>query len=199
MTWQSRAATRKASAAQPGRRPLADPKLPTTSAPLLETERLRLRGHRLEDFEDLAAMWGSQDVNRYIGAGQTRQDAWERLLRYVGHWTLLGFGFWAVEEKASGRYLGDVGLADFKRAIDLPIEGQPECGWVLAPWCHGRGYATEAVREALAWADRNLPGRRAVCIIAPENEASLRVAEKCGFKEVATTTFKGSAAILFRR
>lgn len=199
MTPQSRAATTTVSAAQPGRRPLTDSKLLTTSVPLLETERLRLRGHRLEDFEDLAAIWGSQEVNRYIGAGQTRQDAWDRLLRYAGHWALMGFGYWAVEEKASGRYLGDVGLADFKRAIEPPIEGQPECGWVLAPWCHGRGYATEAVRMALAWGDRHLPGRRAVCIIAPENEASLRVAEKCGFKEVATTTFKGSPTILLRR
>ena len=144
-------------------------------------------------------MWGSREVNRYIGAGQSRQDAWERLLRYVGHWTLLGFGFWAVEEMASGRYVGDVGLAEFKRAIEPSLEGQPECGWVLAPWCHGRGYATEAARRALSWGERHLPGQRAVCIIAPENGASLRVAEKCGFKEVTRATFKGSPTILFRR
>lgn len=144
-------------------------------------------------------MWGSQVVNRYIGAGQSRQDAWDRLLRYVGHWALLGFGYWAVEEKASGRYVGDVGLADFRRAIEPSIEGQPECGWVLAPWSHGRGYATEAVRKALAWGERHLRDRRAVCVIAPENKASLRVAEKCGFKEVTRTTFKDSPTILFRR
>lgn len=144
-------------------------------------------------------MWGSQEVNRYIGAGQSRQDALERLLRYLGHWTLLGFGFWAVEEKASGRYVGDVGLAEFKRAIEPSLEGQPECGWVLAPWCHGRGYATEAAHSALSWGERHLPDQRAVCIIAPENGASLRVAEKCGFKEITRATFQGSPTILFRR
>ena len=190
---------RKSSAAQPGRRLLTDLKLPTPTVPLLETERLRLRGHRLEDFDELAAMWGSQTVNRHIGAGQSRQDAWDRMLRYAGHWALLDFGYWAVEEKASGRYVGDVGLADFKRAIEPSIEGQPECGWVLAPWCHGRGYATEAARKALSWGEEHLPDQRAVCLIAPENEASLRVAEKCGFKAVATTTLKGSPTILFRR
>ena len=144
-------------------------------------------------------MWGSEEVNRHIGAGRTRQDVWDRLLRYAGHWALLGFGYWAVEEKASGRFVGDVGLADFRRAIEPSIEGQPECGWVLAPWCYGRGYATEAVRAVLAWGEAQLPGQRAVCIVAAENAASLRVAEKCGFAEYARTDFKGGPTIMLRR
>ncbi len=61
------------------------------------------------------------------------------MLRYGGLWNLLGFGYWAVEEKASGRFVGDVGFGMFQREI-VPSYGEaPEAGWVLAPWCHGQG------------------------------------------------------------
>ena len=63
----------------------------------------------------------------------------------------MGFGHWAVEEKASGDFIGDLGFADFKRDIQPSIQGLPELGWVLASRAHGKGYATEAVRAAIAW------------------------------------------------
>jgi RimJ/RimL family protein N-acetyltransferase len=153
--------------------------------PTLETLRLRLRGHRASDHADAAAMWADPAVVRHIGGRPfTSQETWFKILRYVGHWELLGFGYWAVEDKASGRFVGDVGLADFKRELDPPLEGTPEMGWVLAPWAHGRGYATEAVAAALAWADTTLAARRTVCLIDPPNSASLRVAEKSGYRYV---------------
>ncbi|HWG85795.1 MAG TPA: GNAT family N-acetyltransferase, partial [Deinococcales bacterium] len=75
---------------------------------------------------------------------------------------------------------------------------------VLAPWAHGRGFATEAVRAALAWADRNVVGQpggpaRVVCIISPGNAASLRVAAKCGFRETARGTYKGDEVLVLER
>jgi len=93
----------------------------------------------------------------------------------------MGFGYWAVEEKASERFLGEIGFADFKREIVPSIEGVPELGWVLASHAHGKGYATEALNAAIPWGDKNLSASRSVCIIDPENLASLRVAEKCGY------------------
>ena len=61
--------------------------------PELETPRLSLRGHRVEDLEDCAAMWGDPQVTRHIGGRpSTKEEVWSRLVRYVGHWALLGFG-----------------------------------------------------------------------------------------------------------
>jgi RimJ/RimL family protein N-acetyltransferase len=168
--------------------------------PVLDTDRLRLRGHRIEDFPGCAAMWADAGVTRFIGGKpSTAEEAWARLLRYVGHWALLGFGFWAVEDKATGLFAGELGFADFKRDLEPSIDGQPELGWALAPRFWGQGYATEAVRAALAWGDARFGATRTVCIIDPDHTASLRVADKCGYRERARTTYKGSPTILFER
>ncbi len=174
--------------------------LGTFTIPGIDTERLTLRGHRLEDFAETAAMWADPDVTRHIGGMPfTAEEVWTKVLRYVGHWALLGFGYWIVREKASGRLVGEVGFADFKRALEPALDGAPENGWVLSSWAHGNGYATEAVQASLAWAATHLGTPRTVCLIDPGNTASIRVAEKCGYREYARTRYKGSPTILFER
>ncbi len=169
-------------------------------APVLESERLRLRGHRVADFDALAAMWADPAVTRHIGGrASTREESWARLVRYAGLWPLLGFGYWAVEERATGRFAGDVGFADYHRDMTPPLGQVPETGWALAPWAHGKGYATEAVRTILAWGDANLSAAETVCIIDPDHAASIRVANKCGYVETARGEYKGSPTLVFRR
>ena len=129
----------------------------------------------------------------------TDTQSWMRLLTLSGLWVLFGFGYWAVEEKSSGEYVGQIGFAEFRREIEPPIAGSPEIGWVLSPAFHGKGYATEGVRAALAWGDANLHSARTVCIVAPENSASLRVAEKTGYREFARTTFMSDPVVMFER
>jgi RimJ/RimL family protein N-acetyltransferase len=171
-----------------------------TTVPRLETERLVLSAHEVSDFDALAAMWADPAVVRHVGGkAASRQEAWARLLRYRGLWPLLGYGYWAVREKGSGRFVGDVGFADFHRDMTPLIEGLPEMGWVLAPWAHGRGYASEAVRAALAWLDDATPHRVSVCIIVPDNTASLRVAAKTGFVHWQAATMNDHATMLLRR
>jgi RimJ/RimL family protein N-acetyltransferase len=173
--------------------------------PVIETERLRLRGHRPEDFAESAAMWGDLNVTRYIGGKPlSEEEVWARVLRYVGHWSWLGFGYWLVEEKATGRFAGEIGFSDWKREIEPSLQGVPEVGWVLAARVHGKGYATEAVKAAIVWGEANIKSARPeigkiVCIIHPEHARSIRVAEKCGFKEVLRTTYQGEPTILFAR
>lgn len=167
--------------------------------PTLETERLLLRAHRREDFADCAAMWGDPVVTRYFGRSFTEEEVWTRVLRYVGHWEWLGFGYWAVEEKATGRFAGDLGFADYKRDMEPSIHGIPEAGWVFAAHAHGKGYATEAARAAMAWGESRFGGAETVCIIHPENAPSLRVAGKLGYRERLRTSYKGQPAILFAR
>lgn len=168
--------------------------------PTIETERLVMKGHRLEDFEECLAMWSDPEVVRFIsGKPSTREEMWSRLLRYLGHWDLLGYGFWVVREKATGRLVGEVGLGDFHREMQPPLNSTFEAGWVLAPGFHGKGYATEAVRAALAWADAHHSPKRVACIIAPENAASIRVADKCGFRQFGQGVYMGHPSLMFER
>lgn len=171
-----------------------------STIPVLQTERLTLRGHTPADYDECAAMWADPRVTRYIGGRpSTGEETWARVLRYAGLWVLLGYGYWVVRERDSGRLVGEVGLADFRREVTPSLEGAPEAGWVLAPWAHGRGFATEAVRAAVAWADAHLDAPRTVCLIAPENAASIHVARKCGFREHARAVYKGEESIICER
>jgi RimJ/RimL family protein N-acetyltransferase len=166
----------------------------------IKTERLTLHPHTPKDFDDVAAMWADHTVVRHIsGKPSTREESWSRLLRYAGHWVTMDFGYWAVRETNSGRFVGDVGLSEFRRDIVPSLEGAAEAGWVLAPWAHGKGFATEAVRAALAWYESHFGALRTVCMIAPENDASLRVADKCGYRAFAQTLYKGEPVILLER
>ncbi len=52
-------------------------------------------------------MWGDSVVARYVGGKPlSEEETWTKLLRYVGHWAVLGFGYWVVEEKATGKFVG---------------------------------------------------------------------------------------------
>ncbi|CAN7251298.1 GNAT family N-acetyltransferase [Neorhizobium sp. LjRoot104] len=170
-----------------------------TTIPTLETERLILRPHRLEEFETYAEFWADPDVVRYIsGIPSSRENSWSRMLRVTGMWHLMGFGFLAIEEKETGRLLGEAGFQDMRREFQPSIEGTLETGWALIPSVHGRGYATEAVGAMISWGEAYFPDRRMTCIISPENAASLRVASKLGFREFARADYHGPIAVLAR-
>ena len=168
--------------------------------PVIETDRLRLRGHALDDFTNVGALWADADVTRYIGGRpQTTEEAWARLLRYVGHWALLGFGYWLVEEKGSGDFVGEVGFADYKRDLQPPLNGVPEIGWVITPAKQGKGYATEAVPAALKWGREHWGAVPVACIMHPDHAASLNVADKCGFVTRGLGSYKGSPTLILYR
>jgi RimJ/RimL family protein N-acetyltransferase len=166
---------------------------------MIETERLQLRRPTLADFEGSAAMWADPEVTRFIGdKPQTREQSWARLLRYVGHWELLGYGFLFAFERASQRFVGEVGLANFERDITPPIRAH-EAGWVLAAWAHGQGFATEALRAILAWFETAFPGTPTCCIIDVANVASQRVAAKLGYRELDRRTYHDDPVIVYER
>jgi RimJ/RimL family protein N-acetyltransferase len=168
--------------------------------PTLETERLRLRPYRLADFDAYAAMWADPAVVRFIGGVPfTREQSWTRFLRQIGLWHHLGFGFFALEDKATGAFAGECGFHDLKRAIEPSIEGTMESGWGLTAPMQGRGLAEEAMRAAIAWAIDNGSGERFTALIDPGNAASLRVAGKLGFTEFARAGYGGHPIILLQR
>lgn len=170
------------------------------AVPVIDTGRLPLRGHRMDDFAACAAMWGDPGVTRYIsGKPFTPEEVWARMLRYVGHWSWMGYGYWAIEERATGRFAGELGFANFRREIYPPFDGTPEIGWVLPTHVHGKGYATEAVGAVVAWGEAHFGARETVCLIHPENERSIREAARAGYRETQRTTYKGQPAIVMRR
>ncbi len=172
----------------------------TSGVPTLTTPRLTLRGHRVDDFADCVRLWSDPIVTRYIAARTfTEEEIWTRLLRYVGHWSLMGFGYWMVRETATDRFVGEIGFAEHRRDMTPSIVGQPEIGWVLTPSAHGQGFATEAVRAVVEWGDARFGQARTVCLIHPDNGASLRVAEKAGYRERVRTTYKDAPTILLER
>ena len=168
--------------------------------PVLETPRLILRAHKLEDFDDMVAIWTDPVVRRHFhGPALTREDMWSRYLRGFGMWAVMGYGSWAIEEKETGTYIGVAGVFEVKRDMTPSMEGMPEAGWTIASHVHGKGYATEAAQAALAWTDAHLNHPRMFCIIAPENTPSIRVAEKLGFRPWSETTYKDQPTLIFLR
>ena len=143
---------------------------------------------------------GDAVVMRHLG-GQalSREDAWRKLLGGHAFWSLIGYGYWAVERRSDGLMIGQIGFADFKRDIKPGIEHIPEMGWLFAREAFGQGYATEAVLAALAWADEALGVDEIVAIIDSDNASSIRVAEKAGFDAREDATYRGEPILLFRR
>lgn len=168
------------------------------TVPRIETTRLILRGHQPSDLERSAEMWSDPEVVRYVGGKRfNREEVWARLLRYVGHWAWMGYGYWVLEDKATGQFVGEAGFANYKRDMQPSVSGLPELGWVLARTFHGKGFATEAARAALCWGVQNLQARPIVCIIAPENQRSVHVAQKCGFRLSQQALYRGEPTLRF--
>lgn len=141
--------------------------------PTLETERLILRAPNEGDFRAEAEFYAT-DASRFVGGPQSESDAWRGLACIVGHWYLRGYGFWALEDKATRTYLGRVGLW-------FPVGWpEPEIGWMLMTGATGKGYATEAARAARSHAYDTLGWDTAISLIDPENTSSAAVATRLG-------------------
>lgn len=171
-------------------------------APVLHTERLILRGHDRADFPAFAAMRADPLVMRFLGRGDTlnEEESWSRFLAIAGQWELLGYGTWAIEQRASGALIGSLGFSDKKRPVEHPASGAPEMGWSLAASAHGKGLASEALAAALAWGRVFFgAGARTVCVISDGNAASMRLAERHAFRQFATANRHGLGRCVFER
>jgi RimJ/RimL family protein N-acetyltransferase len=160
--------------------------------PIVETERLLLRAFRESDTDAYAEMLGDAEVMRFLGGRPLpRAEAWRNMAMVIGHWDLRGYGFWAVEERASGEMVGRVGC--------WRPEGWPglEVGWTLRRQFWGRGYATEAARASLEYAFTKLNQTHVISLIAPDNAASIRVAERLGERPEGEWEVFGTKLIIY--
>jgi RimJ/RimL family protein N-acetyltransferase len=168
-------------------------------APRIETARLVLRGYQPEDLDAHVAIHRDPEVMRHLGPLSSREECWRRLLSGPTLWDWLGYGYWSVERREDGAYLGHIGFADFKRDVMPSLDGIPEMGWIFATAAHGQGYALEAGRAALTWADETLAAPETVAIISPDNHPSIRLAEKLGFEPAEASVYKNDPILIVRR
>jgi RimJ/RimL family protein N-acetyltransferase len=164
--------------------------------PVLETERLILRGPAETDFPAHAALWADP---RMAEMAQTEEQSWINFHFNAGQWALMKMGGWAVIEKATGRYIGTAGFQVTNRTIDYPGHTAPEISWGLAVDFHRQGLGREAVGAALAWADAQLPAAHTWCLVAPENHASMALARNVGYLEVQRLDYREKPMVIFAR
>ena len=163
-----------------------------TTVPVLETERLILRELREDDFPTYERIAADINVMKYMG-GKTmdRVEAWRHMAFMVGHWKLRGYGYFALEEKTSGEFVGRAGFTN--------PAGWPgfELGWTVAPEHQRKGFASEAARRLLRFAYEDLDRKHVISLIHKDNIPSRRVAEKLGETVEGETVVMGMPALIY--
>ncbi len=144
-----------------------------TVAPTLFTERLILRPHRVEDFEVMTPLFGS-DWARYMDGPVSAAELWRWVGAEVGSWSLLGYGSWAVDLRDSNTFIGQVGI---NKPANFP---EVELGWCVWPDFEGQGFAQEAALAARHWGFAQLKLDTLVSYIDPENARSIALATRLG-------------------
>ena len=163
-----------------------------TSAPVIIGERVILRPHRASDLDRMAALYQS-DRAAWIGGHQNRTIVWRWLGYDVGQWGLTGFGSWAIDELKTGAFAGQVGL---NKPDNFP---EIELGWLLFDGYEGRGLAQDAAILARCFAFETLGLDSLVSYIDPNNQRSIRLAEKLGaILDPDAATPDGEACLVYR-
>ena len=160
---------------------------------ILKTERLRMRWFREEDHEQFCKISSDPEVMRFLGDGKPMNpmEVWRQMATFMGHWYFRGYGIWAVEEKSTGNLVGRIGF--------MNPAGWPgfELGWTLGREFWGRGFATEGARRALEYAFTDMDRNHVISLIAPDNLASIKVAERLGEKVEGQTEVIGRQVFIY--
>lgn len=144
----------------------------------IETDRLILRRMEPKDCDPHIAMMGDEKTASFLSPTkepQSRMDRWRQFASYLGHWEMRGFGFFSVDEKETGDWVGRVGPWMPEGWAGL------ECGWAIKSEHWGKGYAPEAAIAAIGWTFDQFPDLpRIISVIDPDNKNSQAVAAKIG-------------------
>lgn len=167
---------------------------------VLETPRLILRPHRLEDFEACCFLASDTDAQHLVTHRVLdRERAWQRMLGMLGHWRIMGYGLLLIEEKVSRRVVGEVGYAQSLRGLGPDFDSWPELSWMVSSDAHGHGYPTEAVQVIQKWLDDTYEFERTVCMIDPHFAAPRHTAERLGFHFYGHGEYAGRPITKLRR
>ncbi len=142
----------------------------------LETERLIFRQWETSDFEHISYFYADEENARFVGGTKTPEAAWRLMATYVGHYTLKGFSYLAIEEKSTTNFVGTVGLWD---SAPWP---EPELGYWLMPNAQRKGFGLEAGKAVLQYGLETVQLDSLVSYIDPTNEPSKKLALNLGAK-----------------
>lgn len=152
-----------------------------TGRPFLATERLELWLPRSSDLEAIHAVVTHPSTSRYLGNQAELHEYATRFTRGAGSWFLYGYGPLMVRLRGEEALIGNCGVFHTFRGLGADFDDHPEAGWIIAAEHAGQGLGREAMQAVLGWFDREKGPRRIVCMIAPQNEPSLKLAASLGF------------------
>lgn len=161
----------------------------------LSTPRLILRPWSDLDIDPLFRIMTEKDILQYFPQNGpiTRERVESLVANRINHWDKRGYGWWALEDKDGGEFIGWCGL------LFLPETGEVEVGYLLKSSCWGRGLATEATQASLDYGFDEHGMDRIIGIVHPENKASQRVLEKTGMKFVDRNVYFGMACFRYEK
>jgi RimJ/RimL family protein N-acetyltransferase len=154
----------------------------------IETERLRLRDFRPDERTRFIALCVDEAVGEWLGGALTRASAYAAFDRVRAGIAERGYGLWAVERKADGLIVGQVGLNPVPD--DLPMAPAIEMSWRMFPEVWGQGYAGEAATAVLAWGRAHLPAdAEIVAFTTRQNHRSEAIMRRIGLVRAAERDF----------
>jgi RimJ/RimL family protein N-acetyltransferase len=172
----------------------------SVAAPVLETARLELALPAKDDIAAMLAIVSDDETARYLAPRTGMVDHFARFSRNAGSWLLYGYGAFMVRRRGSGELIGNCGVFHSWRGLGHDFDDRPEAGWILRRDQTGQGLAREAMDAALAWFESVHGTQRIVCMIAPGNAPSIRLAGRLGFTPLRDAELpEGEAVRLFER
>ncbi len=158
----------------------------------IRTTRLTLRLPVEADFEAVAAFGASPRARFVGGASDGRLEAWRVLMAGIGHWAIRGYGYWTVEETATGALAGRIGVIRYFN------QTEPELAWHLFDGFEGKGFATEAAAAARADYHARISPAPLYSWIHPDNTRSVAVARRLGARIESRTDHDGEPVDVWR-
>jgi len=159
-----------------------------TGKPFLTTERLELWQPRPGDLQAMYEIVTHPATGRFLGAVSSLHEHATRFTRGAGSWFLYGYGPLMLRLSGQDTVIGNCGIFHTFRGLGDDFDDHPEAGWIIAADHVGQGLGSEAMEAVLDWFDREHGGRRVVCMIAVENEPSLKLAARLRFTPLRQTS-----------
>lgn len=153
----------------------------------IESERLFLRRWKPSDHEPFHQMNSDSDVMRFLPKLLSREESDATIARIEEHFEKSGFGWWALEKKETGEFIGFTGL--YVPKFEAHFTPCVEVGWRLAKAHWKNGYATEAAKAALDFGFSKIGLQEIVSITVPANRPSIAVMERLGMNRKPSEDF----------
>lgn len=140
----------------------------------LETDRLIFRQWEKSDFPAIAEFYSDKENAQFVGGTKNSEQAWRLMATYIGHYALHGYSYLAIDEKATGNFIGSLGLWNSEPWPEL------ELGYWLLPAAQGKAYGQEAGLAVKNYAINVLKVPSLVSYIHSANQPSIKLATRLG-------------------